>query len=338
MSQIYKCTIVGTGAAGLLALLLFSQESKIQPEEILCIDPHHDGGDLQRLWSSVYSNTTWSQLLAIFPSTIRLPERWASLDPSAPTSLSNYIQCLRYVVKDYLTRCEVVYGTVTDLTPRDESKCITVHCRTNTNEQLQFKSKTVLITTGSEAKRGDLPIPCIPLSAALHTGLLSTYVQPGQHVTVFGTAHSGTIILKNLHTLGARTTAFYKTSTPFLFARDGEYDGIKQESQTIADEILSGVYTQTQLIPLTNTAQLIRAAKKSDWVIYATGFTPRGLQGRFCEYDGHTGKLVNLEGVWGFGIAYPNIAEDGIHKDVSIPSFYTHIRNQMPTILESFYA
>jgi hypothetical protein len=36
---------------------------------------------------------------------------------------------------------------------------------------------------------------------------------------------------------------------------------------------------------------------------------------------------------WAFGIAYPNLATDGIHYDVSIPAFTKHIQNHLPDIL-----
>jgi cation diffusion facilitator CzcD-associated flavoprotein CzcO len=54
--------IVGTGAAGLLLLHMFQAEG-IPPEEILCIDPFFDGGDLQRQWRFVGSNTPWARVV-----------------------------------------------------------------------------------------------------------------------------------------------------------------------------------------------------------------------------------------------------------------------------------
>jgi len=80
----YKLCIVGTGAAGLLSLFCLSHQ-KIPPEEVVCIDPYHDGGYLQRAWSCVKSNTVWGQLLDILRSkgvmVESLPSQWRNIDP-----------------------------------------------------------------------------------------------------------------------------------------------------------------------------------------------------------------------------------------------------------------
>jgi hypothetical protein len=330
----YKVCIVGTGAAGLLTLFCLSH-AKIPPEEIVCIDPYHDGGLLQRKWCCIKSNTIWDQLLQILRSKEisieSLPSVWREIDPSKPTELRNYIQLLRYVTKDYISRCETLYSTVSSL-QEENGKIRVVY---GNGESLL--TTICIVTTGSLPKQFDYPIPTIPLEIALNKTLLSSYVEPNQTVSVFGTAHSGTLVLSNLHHRKAITHAFYKGNTPFLFARDGHYDGIKQESETIADQILQGEYTQTSLHPVTNTAELLRWTRRSDWIVYASGFQPTNLTSSF-SYNENTGRIHHLPNTWGFGIAFPNRAPDGVHWDVSIPSFFEHIEKQMPSIVESFYA
>jgi hypothetical protein len=87
---------------------------------------------------------------------------------------------------------------------------------------------------------------------------------------------------------------------------------------------------------LTNTAQLLRWSKKADWIVYAIGFERRSIPS-ITDYDGKTGKCHGFTRVWAFGIAYPNQAPDGHHWDVSLPSFFAHIQQQIPQITESFY-
>jgi thioredoxin reductase len=330
----YKVCIVGTGAAGLLTLFCFSF-SKIPAEEVVCIDPYHDGGNLQRKWSCVQSNTIWDQMLQVLRTKgipiESLPAKWRDLDPSKPTELRNYIQLLRYITKDYGSRCETLYSTVTSI-QEDQGQI-----RISYGNEESLLAKLCIVATGSVPKQFGYPIPTIPLEIALNESLLRCYVQPNQTVSVFGTAHSGTLVLSNLHSLKANVHAFYKGKTPFLFARDGEYDGIKQESERIADKILQGDYSQITLHPITNTAELIRWTRRSDWVVYASGFERTDLTSTF-SYDGQTGKIQNLPNTWGFGIAFPNRASDGVHWDVSIPSFFEHIEKQIPSIVESFYA
>ncbi len=330
----FKVCIIGTGAAGLLTLFCLSF-TKIPPEDIVCIDPYHDGGDLQRKWCCIQSNTIWDQMLQVLRtkqvSVESLPTPWRELDPSKPTQLQNYIQLLRYVTKEYVSKCETIYSTVTSL-QEEQGKVRVLYGKDDS-----LLTKICIVATGSTPKQLSYPIPTIPLEIALQESRLAHYVQPNQTVSVFGTAHSGTLILSNLHTLNVKTHAFYKGEKPFLFARDGEYDGIKQESETIADQILAGNFPQTFLHPITNTAELIRWTRRSDWVIYASGFERTNLTSNF-SYDGQTGRIHHLPATWGFGIAFPNRAPDGLHWDVSIPSFFEHIEKQIPTIVESFYA
>lgn len=330
----YKLCIVGAGAAGLLSLFSLSF-TKIPAEDIIVIDPYHDGGDLQRKYCCIQSNTTWSQMLAILQtkgiSVESLPSPWRDLPPQKPAQLRHYIQLLRYLTKSYLQKCETLYTSVTQL--QEENGKVRVFLASNES----FLAKVTILATGSSPKHLSFPIPTIPLEIALHQDLLSTYIQPNQTVCVFGTSHSGTLILKNLHELKAQTHGFYKGSNPFSYARDGEYDGIKQESETIADSIMAGQYPTTHLHSVNDTAEIIRWTRRSDWIVYAVGFQRTSFSLSYT-YNGTTGQIDGLPNTWGFGIAFPNRAPDGIHWDVSIPSFFSHIEVQLPKIVESFYA
>jgi hypothetical protein len=74
--------------------------------------------------------------------------------------------------------------------------------------------------------------------------------------------------------------------------------------------------------------------------VYATGFAARqsiqlsqdGIVKSSLKYDGSSGKLTEVSSAWGFGIAYPNRAPDGIHWDVSVAAFLEHIKRQIPSI------
>jgi hypothetical protein len=75
-------------------------------------------------------------------------------------------------------------------------------------------------------------------------------------------------------------------------------------------------------------------------VIYAIGFQPSAgttisLDGSpiMTGYDGKTGALTNVPRAWGFGIAYPSQAPDGVHWDVGISSFLDHMAAQVSSIV-----
>jgi hypothetical protein len=324
-----KILIVGSGAAGLLFLWHIQQSKQILPQNIIIVDPHHDGGDLQRKWATVQSNTIWSQTLAVFGLPVT-PDAWKDLDPTKPALLYHSISFLQHIMRDFVSQCEVIHGLVDQIEKHADGKLWSVTLTDKSN----YTVPVVIVAHGSEPKQLSLPIPSIPLECALVNSRLETYVRKGSHVLLFGTSHSGTLIMKNLHELGIQTTAFYNTAKPFYFARDGEYDGIKQESADIADAITAGKYPKLQLSHVTDTAQVIRASRKADWVIYATGFQARSTRKLNLPYDGTTGELTGSPGRWGFGIAFPNKADNGVNWDVSIPSFSAHIEKQIPSILK----
>lgn len=320
-----RVCIIGSGAAGLL-LLYNLEKGGIKPEQVIVIDPHLCGGDLNGKWSCVRSNTVWRQLLNSVP--FDTGDKWSSIDPEQPCHLSNYIEYLKDATKSYLKQCEI-HCTYATKVWNEENKW---NIKLKTSDT-PLTADTLLLATGSEPKHLDLPYPSIPLQVALDKEKLSSYVKQGQHILVFGTAHSATLIVKNIIDLGASVTNFYASPKPFYFDRDGEYDGLKQDAAEIADKLLSNELP-VKLVPIHDTSAVIRQTRYVDAVVYAIGFEPRDPFG-LKEYDGFTGQIKGYTTAWGFGIAYPNKAQDGIHWDVSIPAFQAHIQTQMPTILAS---
>jgi len=322
-----RVCVIGSGAAGLL-LLSNLEKGGIHPDQVVVIDPHLCGGDLNHKWSSVRSNTVWRQLLDSVPYSGPLPEQWSSIDPEKPCLLKNYIEYLKDIVRPYLNKCELHCTYATKVW--NEGDSWKIQLKTSTTP---LSVNVLLLATGSEPKHLDLPYPSIPLPVALNKEQLLTYVKRGHHILLFGTAHSATLIAQNLVELGATVTNLYASSKPFYFDRDGEYDGLKQDAAEIADRILAN-QMPVKLVAIQDTASVIRQTKSVDGVIYAIGFESRNPF-ELKEYDGQTGQIKGFSTAWGFGIAYPNKAADGIHWDVSIPAFQAHIQKQMPDILAS---
>ena len=142
-------------------------------------------------------------------------------------------------------------------------------------------------------------------------------------------------------------TALYKSDGPFIWNRDGAYDGIKAEAAEIADAIVANKepFTTTNLTiaHISDLETVIRASATADWVVYAMGFRPRAAFSVIVDgkpvnpllYDGATGKIDATASAWGFGIAYPNRAPDGLHWDVSIAAFLEHMTKQIPQCVTS---
>jgi cation diffusion facilitator CzcD-associated flavoprotein CzcO len=324
-----RICIIGGGAAGLLLLYNLEQHN-LDPTCITIVDPLHNGGDLMKKWNRVRSNTTWRQILDAVPSRKTLSHPFSELKPNEPAELLYVIQYLRECVKDFMAKTQLRTDTVASVTQDSSTWKVTLQ-----HGKQPIIADVVFFCQGSEPKSLDLPFPSIPLEVALDSRRLSEYVKPGQHILVFGTAHSGPLVVKHLVDLQAKVTNFYATEKPFYFARDGDYDGVKQDAEQLADKIASGEFPSVTLESVHNLSAAIRASKTADACIYACGFEPRIVQPEWKLYNGETGRIDGTSTAWGFGIAYPNKAPDGVHWDVSVPAFQAHIQKQMPDILAS---
>lgn len=323
--KIYDYCIVGQGAAGIL-LLLALHASGVRRSSICVIDPYFDGGALRRDWGHVQSNTTWSQFRnALSKLHVSTPTR----DPNETTPLA--------VLADFL------HSTVTStkMANREYGQCVSASYRSATqlwtvklDTGVILESKRVFLCQGSTPTPSTVEVPRIPFNIALDPSRLQSYVHRGDRIVLFGTAHSGTLIYENLRLLGASVTAIYKHDKPFEYARDGVYGGIKQDSAAIADLIQSSPLTHPlRLIPLSDTYEVNQACQRADWIVSAVGFQSKsnielsvdGTPQSNAAYDSTTGELKGCPMCWGFGIAYPSRASDGIHVDVGIASFVDHI-------------
>ena len=333
--------IVGAGVAGLLLVLLL--QTHMAAEQITIIDPHFDGGDLVRKWHSVTSNTPWKAAIGAFQTfapTATLPKWALELDAEQPTSLATLGRLIRETVS--LGAVKRIQGTVTDA--NWTGKAWQIHYM-SAGSSATVTADTLLLTTGGEPKYMDLPIPSIPLDVALDVTRLKSYILPGQRVVLFGTSHSGTLIIKNVLDCAVQSVAaIYKGSKPFIWARDGEYDGIKLEAAVLADSyVASTAPTQLTLVSLADISGIIKATHRADWVIYAIGFNQRytfhvrneSVVTNLTEYERMTGKIPSIPNAWGFGLSHPSLAPDGVHFDVGIFSFMEHISKQIPSILDS---
>ena len=333
MSSTSIC-IIGAGAAGLITLILLS--AHIPPEKIVIIDPYFDGGDLQRKWPAVRSNTIWKATLTAFGQGVQ-PPSWANdFDPEAPTTLSTIARLIREIAAPYLAKAKQIQCFVRRANWDSASSRWLIETGNS-----KIIAQSLIVAVGGEPKNLDLPIPSIPLEIALDSRRLKDYIRPGETVAVFGTRHSGVLALKSILDCSANAIGIYKGSKPFIWARDGEYDGLKQDAAKFADDFIgSSAPSNLRLLPLDDVSGLVRATRGASWVIYAMGFMSRdditySIDGTIINdfsYDGRTGKLQQLPNAWGFGLAYPSQAPDGEHWDVGIGPFVEHIKRQMESI------
>ena len=328
--KLYDICIIGGGTAGMLAL------SMLPDVNICIIDPYFDGGDLFRRWHSVESNTrlekTVSALRLIDPD-YSVPEKYKNYALEKTTPLYVCANLLKDFVVHRLKAVDLLQGSVRFLNYKDNLWNIVYGSST-------VKSKIVLLCNGSTPKVLDCGIPTIPLEKALCKNSLRNYVKEDDKVILFGTSHSGTLVLEHLEDLKIKTVAVYNKSTPFEFACDGHYDGIKEDAERIARSILDGLYKSVTLVSLNDTVSLLKASARSTWSIYCVGFKQNNditicvndVAQDASKFDGKTGKIDSCPAAWGFGIGYPSTAPDSIHVDVGIYSFAEHIQKQIMDI------
>ncbi|NBV77184.1 hypothetical protein EBR66_03415 [bacterium] len=329
--------IVGAGVTG-LSMLLLLHESGIDISNITIIDPHFDGGDISRRWTAVESNTPWSKTIRALQTAC--PSLALEPPHENTTKLVEIGHLLRKLALPLFKKIQHIQGTLLQANYDSESHTWTLDIQ-SLGKTTHITSKRLILAPGSDPKTLDLGIPSIPLEIALDATRLQHYVKPTDRVLVFGTMHSGTLVIRNLSSLGADIVAYYNSAEPFYWDRNGDYDGIKAEAAIIADDIVSG-RIPVKLVQTHDISNVIRSSQNATWTIYAMGFQPRsislmmdGKSVSSLEYDGKTGKLKNVPDAWGFGMAYPNLAPDGIHWDVSVAAFLEHMKSQLPDILHS---
>ena len=329
-------TIIGAGVTG-LSLLLLLQESGADLSTVTVIDPYFDGGDLSRKWTAVESNTPWSKTIRALAT--NCPSLKLDTPSENTTKLVEIGHLLRSLAARALKQVKQIQGTALSADYSSDTNKWTVTVQT-AGKILEVLTKRIILAPGGEPKSFDLNIPSIPLEIAIDATRLQHIIRPNDHVLVFGTMHSGTLVMRNLVSTGATVVGFHYRPEPFYWDRDGDYDGIKGEAAAIADDIISGKIPVT-LVQTSDINSVIRNSQGANWVVYAMGFQPRlvkltvnGEQKSSKEYDGANGKLAHVPAAWGFGIAYPNVAPDGIHWDVSVAAFLDHMKPQLPEILQ----
>ena len=329
----YKIAIVGLGPAGILLLAHLPPEIM---KDVIVFEPSAVGGALATEYGSVVANITKSVIVAAF----RAVPRWASAqfkclekypDEQCPM-LSDVVKQFRELIAPELRN--VVFHS---------SRVVRYERTANswklTADNKLFEVQKLALTIGATPKILDLPKPVIPLPIALTPYLLSNYVCPEDNVVVFGTAHSGTLALRNLHNAGVKKlTGIYKGDKPFMYARDGFSEGIKQESAAIADDLITS--HTADLIGINDFSAAYRAMAEATAVVYAIGFERPAIT-YFLNDESKpffVSEPANPEiNVWGFGIGYPSpyTGPDGKnYPDIGFGGFISAITAALPLMLK----
>jgi cation diffusion facilitator CzcD-associated flavoprotein CzcO len=328
----FKIAIVGAGSAGLFALALLP---RAWLPYVAVIESDAIGGDLATKYGAVVANIT----TAIIKTALRSIPRWsdaalpfldAYADDACPL-LADVVKTLRVLSAPDLRAARLIQRRAVSYTATADGAW-----GIGTDDGRLLEAQRLFLCVGAAPHTMDLGVPAIPLHIALTPSLLRNYLcGADDRVVVFGTAHSGTLALKNLRDAGLSSlTAIYRGAVPFRYARDGDPEGIKQESAVVADSIVADRWAN--LVSLGDFGAAYRAVADATAVVVATGFMrppiaytdAAGVQRAFeCE-EGPAFKDAPPN-VWGFGIAFPTkyTAPNGArYPDVGFAPFIAAIK------------
>lgn len=335
-------TILGFGVAGQLLLSHILDTTPVN--EVAIIDQDFTGGHLATVYGGIKSNTTIGQkaeaLRKFHPAWHTAAKGLEAYGPPEACLRTGDLAYELHTVGMRLAEgCLKLQTTVKRITWKPEQS---VWILTLENGK-EHKTRILCCATGMLPRQVDCAgLPTIPLRVALDPDALKRLIRPGENILLLGPAHSGTLALKHCLEIPEVTIhVAYRGEAPFAFARDGVYDGIKQESEKIADETLSGVFKErVQLISVKDTPALVTAARKATWLINATGFVAN-LPEVYIDHeqvaltiDPALGTASGLPRFFCFGACAPNetVLNGKRYPDISVGSFVDQILQRIPAL------
>ena len=329
----FQVAIVGLGPAGIFTLA--SLPDDVLPETLI-LEQSCIGGDLSSYYSGVIANITKNEFIRIF----RMIPKWANesfpelnscQDNDAP-KLANICKVLRRLIKSDIQKAHLHTTALVSLLETTDGWTLVTSKET-------YQAKKVILCLGATTKTMDLPLPLIPLPIALSQEQLAHSVSPTDTIVVFGTSHSGALVLNNLKQLGCQNVyAIYKGKDPFAIANNTT-EGLKLAGALIAQDIQMNAWGPLvpTLISYDDFASIYRVLSKAHAVIYAIGFEPRTF-----NYTNKSGVCCPITdttpGIYGFGFGRPRITKTTYGESIAqigFESFIKAIQAELPGILLS---
>lgn len=318
-------TIIGAGSAGIITVGLLL-DLGISPEEITWVDPEFNVGRLGSYYNAVPSNTknklfiTFLQSCKTFltaaPTAV---DALSLLDPEKEYDLATIINPLREITSYLKTKVKTITGSLHGLS-FDENNWIVSSL--SADNLTQFKSKHVILATGSHPRTLDYPCETdIPLDIALDKERLKQQVNEHDSIAVIGSSHSAILILKFLSEIKVkRIINFYKN--PLLYAVDmGTWllhnaSGLKGITAEWAKEVLEK-NPPANLIRMYNSQEVRDAwLPICNKIICAIGYERNELpfvDNKPISYDDKTGIIAPR--LFGIGIAFPEQYTDPLGNE-----------------------
>jgi cation diffusion facilitator CzcD-associated flavoprotein CzcO len=336
----YQWAIIGAGPAGIAAVGKLIDQG-VPPSLILWIDPYFEVGDLGRLWSNVSSNTT-VQLFNAFLHEVKsfqyanVAAQYALtyLPAEATCLLSHIVKPLQWVSNTLQKQVSSVRTTIHAI--RLKQRLWDLISDTHT-----YTAHHVILATGAAPSVLNYPaMDVIPFDLAIDKQRLENRINSNHTVGVFGSSHSAIIIIRHLVELGIkRVINFYRSPLKYAIQMDDwilfDNTGLKGETAAWARAHIDGHLPKNLERYHADEHHISHHLPICNQVIYAVGFEPRHtrIMGDYehAVYNPHMGIIG--PGLFGLGIAYPEIKEDRfgtVESQVGLWKFMMYLNKVLP--------
>jgi hypothetical protein len=332
--------VIGAGPAG-IATVGKLLDCGIDGKNITWIDPDFSGGDLAKFYRDVPSNTNAVMFKDFFKESAafqaeqylmhyelfnRSDDQWCLL--------GDVVEPLIGATNVLMPKVTTIQGLVTKITRSEGGSGYVLQTGNQADVQnnMSIMANNVVLASGSHPRKVDLNVlpkkrerknleqnidhkqpEEIVLCDALDQAKLQKKITQDDTVAVFGTSHSGILILKNLAELGVKKIVSIAKKPLVFMVQDGElyfhdYTGLKGVAAQWAREVFIANPPQN-LVKIYNGSdeECAAALDECTKVVYAIGFEQNIISGLSKEqlrgYNSETGVIApNLFGV---GIAFP---------------------------------
>lgn len=342
--RIFEWAVIGAGPAGIAAVgkLL---DSGIAAEQILWVDPAFKVGDFGALWSNVSSNTkvkTFTSFLYALHSFnyAESADRFtlSTLDPENTCVLHAMVEPLQWISDHLCQRVTTKLATIEQMSLHKDIWCLSTRSHA-------FNAYNVILATGALPSSLHYPEKeIIPFNSSIDKDKLAQAIHPDDTYAVFGSSHSAIIIVRHLVELGVkRIINFYRTPCRYAVEMDGwilfDNTGLKGQTALWAREYIDGVAPANLERYKVSESYIAQYLPQCSKVIYAIGFEQRKSIAIShydeVEHDPHMGTIG--PGLFGFGIAYPELKTDplgNVESQVGLWKFMNYLNRVMPVWLK----
>lgn len=340
----FDWAVIGAGPAGIAAVGKLLDEG-VSAASILWLDPEFKVGDLGKYWKNVSSNTTVKLFLSFLNAIQAFQYEKAKNDfelnkllQEDTCLLKHIVDPLQWVTEQLQNQVMAITATVHEMNLHDRQWVLQTTAET-------YVANNVILAQGAVPKYlNHAGIQIMPFETAIDKERLRESINTDETYAVFGSSHSAIIIINYLVDLGIkRIINFYRS--PCCYAINmGEWilfdnTGLKGQTAVWARKYIDGIHPKNLTRHLATEQNIARYLPECDKAIYAVGFKRRNnITISDCEHVDYNPKIGIIgPGLFGFGIAYPEIKADpfgNVEQQVGLWKFMTYLNKVMPIWLK----